>query len=60
MGLRSAPPGLLGEPPQRDAKQFDPAASLRAGVDPDRALGLIFDPDQLYPDSPLQRKWLVI
>jgi len=54
-------PGLFGgAPPQRDAKQFDPAASLRAGVDPDRALGLIFDPDQLCPDSPLQRKWLVI
>ena len=38
-------PGLFGGAPQRDAKQFDPAASLRAGVDPDRALGLIFDPD---------------
>jgi len=53
-------PRSVGGAPQRDAKQFDPAASLRAGVDPDRALGLIFDPDQLCPDSPLQRKWLVI
>ena len=61
MGLRSAPPGLLGgAPPQRDAKQFDPVASLRAGVDPDRALDLIFGPDKLLPDSPLQSKWLLI
>ena len=45
VGLRSAPPGLLGgAPPQRDAKQFDPVASLGAGVDPDRALGLILAP----------------
>ena len=61
MGLRSTPPGLLGgASPQLDAKQFDPAASLRAGVDLDRALDLIFGPDKLLPDSPLQRKWLVI
>jgi hypothetical protein len=53
-------PRSVGGAPKHDAKQFDPAASLRAGVDPDRALGLIFDPDQLCPDSPLQRKWLVI
>ena len=61
MGLRSTPPGLLGgASPQLDAKQFDPAASLRAGVDPDRALDLIFGPDKLLPDSPLQPKWLLI
>ena len=46
MGLRSATPGQLGAPTQRDTKQFDPAASLRAGVDSDRALGLIHR--QLY------------
>ena len=61
VGLRSTPPGLLGgASPQLDAKQFDPAVSLRAGVDPDRALDLIFGHDKLLPDSPLQRKWLLI
>ena len=55
-----SPRTVGGSLPQLDAKQFDPAASLRAGVDPDRALDLIFGPDKLLPDSPLQPKWLLI
>ena len=41
-------PGQLGRPPKkkRDVKQFDPATSLCAGTDPERALGLIHH--QLY------------
>jgi len=59
-GCALLPRSVGGSPPQLDAKQFDPAASLRAGVDPDGALDLIFGPDKLLPDSPLQPKWLVI